>query len=99
MGKKILIDDSLITGGRLPAMKDPYWHKVEDRFEFDFEDKKVSVFNEDVYWVNQNEIIEILKKHSRLLSIAGAYATVGNGIVVVNNGKKNNIIQIQVHAY
>lgn len=97
--KKILVDDSLITGGRLPAMKDPYWHKVEDSFEFDYEGKKVSVFNEDVYWMNRNEILDILKKHSRLLFIEGAYATVGNGVVVVNNSKKGREIQIQVQAY
>ena len=99
MKKHILIDDSLITGGRLPAMKDPNWHKIEDRFEFELDNKKVSVFNEDVYWVNRNEIINILKKHSRLLFIDGAYSTVGNGIVIVNNGKKDDTIQIQVHAY
>ena len=97
--KRILIDDSLITEGRLPATKDPNWHKIEDRFEFELEDKKISVFNEDVYWVDRNEIIDILKKHSRLLFIDGAYFTVGNGIVIVNNGKKEDIIQIQVHAY
>ena len=80
-------------------MKDPYWHRVDDKFEFDYEDKKVSVFNEDVYWMNRNEIIEILKKRPRLLSIEGAYATVGNGVVVVNNSKKGGEIQIQVQAY
>ena len=97
--KKILIDDSLITGGRPSAMQDPNWHRIEDRFEFELEDKKISVFNEDVYWVERNEIINILKKHSRLLFIEGAYSTVGNGIVIVNNGKKDDTIQIQVHAY
>ena len=99
MIKRILVDDSLITGGRLPAMKDPYWHRVDDKFEFDYKDKKVSVFNEDVYWMNRNEIINILKKHSRLLFMEGAYATVGNGVVVVNNSKKEGEIQIQVQAY
>ena len=98
--KKILIDDSLITGGRPSAMQDPNWHRIEDRFEFELEDKKISVFNEDVYWVERNEIVDILKKHSRLLLfIDGAYSTVGNGIVIVNNGKKDDTIQIQVHAY